>query len=225
MKKSLAALLAAAVAAAAGSALAGGPPPNTFSLAFNFDSLPSGSLASLFSTSQVSFHNAKFTPTLDGFGDPIVGTDHWQIDTASDTAFPLLVQNPNLFGRGNAPSPANALNGLDQEILVQFDHPYLLTSFSVTLDNDTFGLSTAQISFVTGTSTVLSVGADQTVAGFVVNQGPLATPISGIVLPGGAFYDNIAVAATVPEPSTWSALAGVAALGLAALRRRRASAF
>jgi len=221
MKKSLAALLAAAAfAAAAGSASA-----QVINVTFNFDSQPSGSLASLFGTSQVTFHNAKFTPTLDGFGDPIVGTDHWQIDTASDTAFPLVVQNPTLFGRGNAPSPVNAINGLDQEILVQFDKSYDLTSFSVTLDNDSFGSSLAQISFVTGSSTVLSIGADQTIAGLVVSQGAVAG-VTGIVLPGGAFYDNFSVAgaAAVPEPSTWAAFVGAVALGVAALRCRRTQA-
>jgi hypothetical protein len=225
MRKSLTALLAvAAFAAAAGSASAGAP-AGTLNATFNFDSQSSGSLASLFNTPQVTFHNAKFAPTLDGLGDPIAGTDHWQIDATSDTAFPLLVENPSLYGRGSAPSGTNAINGLDQEILVQFDRAYDLSSFSVTLDNDTFGLSSAQINFINGSSTLLSVNADQSVAGLVVSHGAVSG-VTGIVLPALGFYDNISVAgaSAVPEPSTWAGFAGVAALGLAIVRRRRAVA-
>ena len=220
MRKSFVALLAvAALAAAAGSTYAGGGLNDSF----NFDSQASGSLASLFNTSQVTFHNAKFAPSLDGFGDPITGTDHWQIDAASDTDFPLLVQNPSIFGRGSAPSGINALNGLDQEILVQFDQAYDLSSFSVTLDNDTFGLSSAQINFINGSGILLSVGANQNIAGLVVSQGAVAG-VTGVVLPALALYDNLSVVGTVaavPEPSTWAAIAGVAALGLAIARRRQ----
>lgn len=221
MRKPLATLLVAA----ASLAVAAGASANSFDLSasFSFDSVSSGSLASLFNTSLVTFHNAKFAPTLDGFGDPVPGTEHWQIDTASDTAFPLKVENPSLYGRGSAPSPANALNGLDQEILVQFDRAYDLSSFGFTMENSSFGVPFAAVSFVSGASTVLTVGLDQTVSGFVFSQGAVSG-VTGVVLPGGKFYDNVTVtgnAAAVPEPSTWAALVGVAALGAAALRRRR----
>ena len=192
---------------------------------FNFDSQASGSLASLFQIPQSGFHNAKFAPTLDGFGDPIPGTEHWQIDAASDAAFPLLVQNPNLFGRGSAPSPVNALNGLDQEILVQFDRAYDLSAFSFTLDNDTFGVPFAAVNFISGSSVILSVGLDQTIPGFGFSSGPVAG-VTGVVLPAGAFYDNLSVtgAAAVPEPATWTALTGAVVLSVAVWRRRRVAA-
>ena len=133
------------------------------------------------------------------------------------------MENPTLYGRGNAPSPTNALNGLDQEILVQFNQAYDLSSFGFTLENSSFGVPFAAVSFVSGASTVLTVGLDQTVSGFVFSQGAVSG-VTGVVLPGGKFYDNVTVsgnAAAVPEPSTWAALVGVAALGAAALRRRR----
>lgn len=220
MKNSFRLIAVAAFLAAAVGAFATPPPTGTLNMSFNFDSGSSGTFASVFHTPQVTFHNAKFSPTLDGFGDPILGTDHWQIDTASDTAFPLLVENPSLYGRGAAPSPGNALNGLDQDILVQFDQAYNLSSFTFTLENSSFGVPFAAVNFISGASTVLTVGLNQTVSGFVFTQGPVVG-VTGVVLPGGKFYDNVSVtgAAAVPEPSTWAVLTGLVALGAAALRR------
>ena len=61
-------------------------------------------------------------------------------------------------------------------------------------------------------------------AGLVVNIGAVSG-VRSIVLPATAFYDNLSISYTtssaIPEPSSYAALAGLAGLGLAVVRRRR----
>jgi hypothetical protein len=191
----------------------------------NFDSLPAGSLASLFSNSDFSFHNGFFGPIQDGEGLDIPGSDQWQIDADSDAAFPLMVIDTDLAGYGAAPSGLNALNGVDQSVLIVFTQLVDITSFSVTLDNSTFGnLFATDIEFVTGATSVANQASDQSVPGLVVNVAS-ANGVLAIVLPAGAYYDNLSfnyTASAIPEPSSYAALAGLAGLALAASRRRRA---
>ena len=188
--------------------------------AFNFDILPSGTAASAFNTPAISFHNAKFAPTLDSFGDPIVGSDHWQIDTAFDSL--LVVSNPLDFGRGPAPSGINALNALNQEVLITFDRSYDLTAFSVTLDNDPFGFLSS-IYFLNGSNSIIgTLAADERIPGYIANGVALAG-VSGIVLPGLAMYDNLSIS-VVPEPSTTALVGCLGALGAVIIRRRRSVA-
>ena len=194
---------------------------------FNFDAVPNGATASLFNTSKVSFHQAHYVPFLDSFGDPIAGSDHWEIDVVNDTLFPVTAEDPLDYGRGVAPSGTNALQALFQPVLLSFDGTYNLQSFSFTLDNDTFG-AVAPVAFITSTGTVLELSIDPSVAGLSFSTTDVFG-INGIVLPGGAFYDNIAINAlpvgvplgAVPEPSTYGLLAALLALGGAAWRRRK----
>lgn len=203
-----AALLLAAVSASA----------QTFS--FNFDSVSSGSLASLFNTSAFSFHNATYLPVVDEFGDPIDGTDHWQIDPVSDASAPVTVDT-FLDWETSAPlTDGNALNAQWQAVIVEFDQPYLLTDFSVTLDGDVFGFSST-IDFLSGTQIAGQAVADQTVPGFIATFNSSGA-ITGFLLPASGYYDNLTFTLTaVPEPSTWAALAGGASLAVALLRRSR----
>ena len=197
------------------------------SFSTNFDNQPDGTLASVFSNADFSFHNGVFGPLKDGEGLNIPGSDQWQIDVASDTSFPLTVVETGAVsgGYGDAPSSPNALNGVDQTVLIVFNQFVDITNFSVTLDNSTFGnLSATSSDFVNGATVVVSNPADQTVSGLVVNVGS-AFGVKTIALPAGAYYDNLSFDYTVsaiPEPSSFAALAGLAGLALAASRRRRA---
>ena len=193
---------------------------------FNFDSVANGATANLFNTSKVSFHPAHYVPFFDSFGDPLAGSDHWEIDVVNDTLFPVTAENPLDYGRGVAPSGTNALQALFQPVLLRFDATYNLQSFSFTLDNDTFG-AVAPVAFITSTGTVLELSINQAIAGLSFSTAGVSG-INGIVLPGGAFYDNIAINAlpvgaspAVPEPSTYGLLAALLALGGAAWRRRK----
>lgn len=194
---------------------------DTFNL--DFDTATGATDASAFAPSIFSFHNATFAPDLDGFGDPVVGSDHWQIDTASDTSSPVQVDSTSANGWGAAPSGSFALDGRPQSILIQFDQTYNLDAFSVALDNSTFGnLGTVTIDFLSGSSIIGHINLDQT-----QNPGQMPgisglTNVTGFVLPSGAFYDNLSVSVTaVPEPSTWALIFGAVGLGFAVVRRRR----
>lgn len=187
---------------------------------FTFDAVSAGTEANAFATSTISFHQAHYVPKLDEFGDPIVGTSHWEVDTVNDLLTPVTVESPLTYDRGPAPSGLNALQALWQPILIQLDRPYQLQSFSAMLDHDTFGFL-EKIVFIRASSIVSELLIDQTVPGYLAAAAGIGE-ISGIVLPSGAFYDNLALSLVpVPEPSTYGLLAASACVGLVALRRIR----
>jgi len=199
------------------------------SVNLNFDSTVAAVDANTFavgSASWISFHNAVFAPDLDSFGDPVSGSDHWQIDTASDTSFPVQVDSTSANGWGAAPSGSFALDARPQSILVKFDQTYDLSAFSVTLDNSTFGnLGTQTIDLLSGSSIIGQITIDQTVSGFVASLPSGLANVTGIVMASGAFYDNLVIsgsASAIPEPSTWAAILGGLGLGFAVIRRRKA---
>jgi hypothetical protein len=93
-------------------------------------------------------------------------------------------------------------------------------SFSVTLDNDTFGDPWIEILLLDAAGGLLgTLPTDQTVPGLVASfSGPLPG-ISQILLPAGAFYDNLTV--VVPEGDTALVGLGLAALAAWGWRRTR----
>jgi hypothetical protein len=201
----------AAAAVSTGTAQALGP----FTL--NFDSLPTGTQANLFAPIGLDIEFGVYGPSLDGFGDPILGTDHWSIDGSAPS---VLAESPLSYSRGTAPSPANALNALDQTVLFLFDAPIDVTHFSTVLDNSTFGnLGTQNIDFYDASDTLLfSLPTNQSTPGFNADYDGLISGVSKVVLPGNAFYDNVNV---VPEPSAAVSLLGGFGLLLGWHRRRR----
>ena len=192
-------------------------PVAAFETTFNFDSVPSGSLANTIAKDGISFQPAAFLPNVDASGSAIPGSDSWKTDPLGD---PVTVSNPEGFGRGAAPSPQNALNALFQPVLVQFSSPQLIRSFSLSLDNDRFGDPSASIGlFDAADRRLAEVSIDQTLPGsFVVAEGDW-NGVSKLVLPAGAFYDNLSVS-SIPEPGP-ATIGFLGALLLAAHRRSR----
>lgn len=179
----------------------------------NFDSQADGTNANLFAPVGLSIVYGVYEPDLDIEGDPIPGSESWREDI---TAPAVLVQEPQSFyGRGLAPSIPNALDAVFQPVLLLFDTPFDLTSFSITLDNDTFGTNESVLFYDNANTLVHSAPVDQTVAGVQVNVGAIGS-VSKVVLPSGALYDNVSA---VPEPS--SALLLLSGLAAGLMRRGR----
>ncbi len=176
---------------------------------FTFDGVASGSSANSLSQAGITFQAGTFLPDTNAEGLDVPGTEKWRVDFSSPA---VTVDNPGLFGRGIAPSGGNALNALFQPVIVLYPGTSGFTRFSTVLDNDKFGDANVAVNFYDSKDRLIaSLPVDQTIPGYVIESGPL-DGVSKVVLPAGAFYDNVSVT-SVPEPSTW-ALAGV---GLAAL--------
>ena len=187
---------------------------------FNYDSVPSGNPASLFDTFPLSTTYAILAPDVDGFGSDIPGTDRWRPDV---TAPPVTVDDPTLFGSSTTSSP-NALNAKFQPVLLSFALSLSSLQFSLRLDGDTYGDPSADILFLDANgATLQSLPVDQTQPGALLSLTGLSG-VTGILLPGGAFYDNLSLDA-VPEAGTWAAIVTASALtGWQSWRRRRTQA-
>jgi len=186
---------------------------------FRFDHVASGSAANSALSGGFTVEPAFYAPSLDGDGNDIPGTEAWRTDTFAPA---VTVDNPMTFDRGEAPSPSNALNALFQPVMLLFPTPEYVGLFRVTLDGDNFG-SSLPIEFYDSFETLVwSTTVDQSVSYFEVHESPGVAGVSKIVLPGGAFYDNIQIA-PVPEADTrMLMLAGSLILvGGAWMRRRK----
>jgi hypothetical protein len=192
---------------------------------FDFDGLPAGTAANDFAPPGLRFDPAILEPDLDPDGLPLPGTEKWRRDLSAP---PVLVENPLDYGRGAAPSPANALNALWQPVLITLGHPVELLQFAVTLDNDGFGsngfdpaFADIAVHFLNANGQVLlQLPVDQTQPGFQVALSAPLTGVRSLLLPAGAFYDDLAIV-PIPEPQTCLIVGALMALAAIVGHRRR----
>ncbi len=177
-------------------------------------------------TSSVIMTNA-YWETLDDNGDPLAVPGFRQ-----DTLAPVVTGDPSVAGYGSAIS-GNALDGVGSPLMFTFDAPLDIRNFSVFLDNSSFGnipqvggnpAFGTNVLFYDAADTLIGfIPVDQTVSGFSVADLGTFNNVSKVILPSGAFYDNLSFnAQAIPEPT--SALMG--AFGVLAIltghRRRTA---
>lgn len=191
----------------------------------NFDSVASGTsandyLASLGLGGALHFGNGDVADDLDALG-AYTGTTHWY--DASTTYGEVLVSSDSA-----AVSGSNVLSNGFAPILVQFAGPVDLASFSVQLDNNTWGGPVNALQFLDATGHVIP-GTDVPFdhinqAGMTLSTNSPVLGVSAVLLSfGSRNFDNLQVTtmAAVPEPSTWALVASsLGILGLMGLRRR-----
>ncbi|MBL9135032.1 MAG: hypothetical protein JNK85_04150 [Verrucomicrobiales bacterium] len=206
-------------------------------LILNFDGLAAGTEANAALPAGYQVRSAVYDFAYDAFGEPITGTQRWRPDPSGA---PVLVDNPELYGRAAAPSPSNAMEALFQPVLLTFEVTSQLVRFAVTLDLDSFGDNgtlpgyediAVQLLGKDGVP-IETIPVDQTTPGFFIEVlGPLAG-VREIVFPAGAFYDDLQIrlipddpsGSVIPEGKTWFSLFGLlGAVGWSGARRYRAS--
>lgn len=162
------------------------------------------------STVQIGFGIAE--DLLDELGSD-TGRDSWVFDLAP---IDPITADPTSEGYSPAGSFLNAFN---QSVLIRFGTEFNFTSFSIVMDGSTFG-STSSVEFYNvNDELITTLDAFGLVANYEVT-GSNINNVSKVVLPAGAFFDNMTVTGSaVPEPSAVTLL-GLASLGLAARRRR-----
>ena len=181
---------------------------------FSTDATPAVTGSSLVGSVSTAY---AYLETVDGNGDPLP-LPSFRPDL---TAGPIVVGDPSAVGWGAAIS-GNALDARDHGVLLSFTSAQDVSAFSIVLDNSSFGtLFGTEVQFYSATDTLIgSITVDQTSPGFTVNDTTLFAGVSKILLPSGAFYDNLSITASpAPEPGR-AMLLGVGLVG-AILRRRR----
>lgn len=201
-------------------------PASAASVSINFDSVASGANANSAAPTGVSFFQAIYSNDVDEYGDEIPNTEKFRVD--AESTIPVTVANPALNDYGSAPSGANALDVRDQAVLLHFDTAQNVNSFSLILDNSSFGnLAQSSLYFLDASKAIIGqVDFDQTVLGLIVNLNTSLANVQDILLPSGAFYDNITYSSepvsAVPLPAAiWLMLSGLGMLG--GLKRFRKS--
>lgn len=97
-----------------------------------------------------------------------------------------------------------ALDAKFDQVFIKFDTAQNLTSFSMQLDNSTFGFPNSNIFFVDSLGKILStVAFDQSLSSSIITAGAVSNVI-GFILSSGKLYDNINIptVAAVPEADT-----------------------
>lgn len=187
---------------------------------FGFDNVNLALTAGTPLPTSVTIQNA-YWETLDDDGNPLA-VPGFRADTGTPVA-----SDPSLSFYGSAIS-GKALDGTNNPTMFTFGGAMNLSSFGVFLDNSDYGnyqqtggnpAFGTNILFYDAADTLIGyIGLDQTVSGFTVADTGTYGNVSKLILPSGAFYDNLSFSATaVPEPTT--ALLG--GLGLFALFKRR----
>lgn len=197
---------------------------------FNFDGVASGTSANnsiVNSYADVSFLSGFVTADLDTNGYEILdmnnqtipGFTHWETYQDSD----IRVRDPQFYSAGLAPSGTNALDAKFEQVFMKFSTAQELTSFSMQLDNSTFGQPNANLFFVDSLGKVFStIAFDQSQSGSIITTGAQSN-VSGIILSSGKLYDNINIAtvAAVPEADTYMMLiTGLALVGGISRRKK-----
>jgi hypothetical protein len=215
------AIKTAALALAISAALAN--PASATIIDINFDNVASGAEANTAAAGTgISFNYAVFQPKVDAYGDAIPGSDYWQPDP---TASAVTVSDPTLRNYGPAPSAPNALDAIDQPVLMHFSQAVKLNSFAFTLDNSTYGNpGNSPILFLDANhNTIGQMDSFQSVSGYF---GLTTIPLSGVqdvLLASGAYYDNFRLnIAAVPEPEEYlMLLIGACMVGLQVRRKEK----
>ena len=159
--------------------------------------------------------------TLDDNGDPLAVAG-FRADVGATVAL-----DPSLAGYGPAIS-GKALDGTNNPVMFTFASAMNLSNFGVFLDNSSFGnipqtggnpaFGTNILFYDAADSLIGFIALDQTVSGFTVADSGTYNNVSKVILPSGAFYDNLSFTGqAVPEPAT----AALACLGALALFKRR----
>ena len=185
-----------------------------FNVSLNFDG--AGTTAGAYTPAGLTIGYGQYIPNLDSFGDTIPGSEHWALDLSGG---PVPVINPFTVGWGAAPSGTQALDARGGPVLLVFDTPFNLASFTAKLDNSTFGdLAGTNVEFYNAANSLLSsIAINETIPGLDISAFNVGN-VTTILLPSTAFYDNINIAA-VPEPETVALFSvGLALIGW---RRRR----
>lgn len=159
--------------------------------------------------------------TEDSNGDPLA-FPYFDVDP---TAPPVTASNPLDSGYGN-PIDGDALDGILSPVMFTFGQPLDITGFRAVLDNSILGnlpgFGTA-IEFYTSFGDLIgSIGINQQTASFeAIGAGPF-NGVSKMVLPSGAFYDNVEFngVSSIPEPGSLVAVGCFLSSGLF-LRSRR----
>ncbi len=164
---------------------------------------------------------SAYWETLDANGDPLA-VPGFRADIGSTVAL-----DPSLAGYGPAIS-GKALDGTNNPLMFTFASAMNLSSFGVFLDNSSFGnipqtggdpaFGTNILFYDAADSLIGFIALDQTVSGFSVADSGTYNNVSKVILPSGAFYDNLSFTGqAVPEPAS----AALACLGALALFKRR----
>lgn len=185
--------------------------PANAGLLIQFDGVASGASANSAALGGITFAYAQLMPAYDANGDEIPGSETWRVDAnASD----VLADDPTNRGFTTAPSSPNALDAVDQPVLMLFAALQSFGNFlldAITFDNATFGgAPNASVLFLDANHAILGqLPLVQTGQGFTGTAGAY-TDVQAILLPSGAFYDNLNL---VPAPATlWLVLTGLAGL-------------